>query len=62
MNLMQAVRAIRALEKNIESLQGQVDALTKIVQAPKEKRPYNRKTPNAENAPESLCPSSPMEN
>ncbi len=60
MNLMQAVRTIRMLEAKIEALQGQVDAL--MLAAPKEKRPYNRKTPNAVIAPESVCPSPPMEN
>lgn len=57
MNLTQAIRAVRALEVRVAELEARIEAIK-----PKEKRPYNRKTPNAEIAPESECPSSPMTN
>lgn len=68
MNLTQTIRALRALEARIDALEPRIAALENKVSdlsrpdAPKEKRPYNRKTPNAAIAPESVCPSSPMEN
>lgn len=61
MNPHQIIRAVRALETKIEALEAQVAFLTNV-SAPKEKRPYNRKTPNAVTALEPVCQNSPMEN
>lgn len=58
MNLTQAIRAVRALEVRVAELEARIEAMDK----PKEKRPYNRKTPNDAMSPESSCPSSPMNN
>jgi len=51
MTPQQMIKAIRALEERCSRLEHALNFMA----APKAKRPYNRKTPNAAMAPEPEC-------